>query len=156
MSATGLLEDGVNVVTNVPLYVVGDINMTSEIDRVQTGTKATDWVPVMLAGDTVTTMSNSWSDQGSRGGVSTADGRLRSGGPGSGPARAASTTQYNMLILTGVAGGGVFGPDAGEVQPVGATSGGLLGGMRLMENWSNAVHVFRGSLVLGWMPVYTQ
>jgi hypothetical protein len=25
-----------------------------------------------------------------------------------------------------------------------------------MENWGEAVHRFRGSLVLGWFPVYTQ
>jgi len=148
----GQLEDGLNFVTNVPLYIVGDVNRTSEIERVQTGRKATDWIPFMVAGDTVTTLSNSWSDHGSRWGVNTADGRLRIG---LNPIREASSTQYHMLVLTGLAASGVFvGPK--DVRNVGTSGGGLTGAMRLMENWSDAVHRFRGSLVLGWMPVYTQ
>lgn len=150
--AVGIIPDGLNVITNAPLYIVGDVNRTSEIEQVQTGQRATDWIPFMVAGDTVTTLSNSWSDHGSRWGVSTGDGRLSTG---SAPVRLASSTQYNMLILTGVAASGIFaGP--GDVSTVGASGGGITGAMRLMENWSDAAHRFRGSLVLGWFPVYTQ
>jgi hypothetical protein len=150
--AEGVIPEGLNVITNAPLYIVGDVNMTSEIEQVQTGQKATDWIPFMVAGDTVTTLSNSWSDQGSRWGVGTGDGRLS---PGFAPVRVASSTQYNMLILTGVAASGIFA-GARDVRTVGASGGGITGAMRLMENWSSAVHRFRGSLVLGWFPVYTQ
>ncbi len=153
VSAVGKLSDGLNVISNVPVYIVGDMNNTSEIDEVQTGKKATDWIPFMIAGDTITTLSNGWSDEGSRWNVSTADFAM-SKEFGKGP-RVAQSTTYNMLLLTGLPGGGVFtGP--GTVAPVGATSGGIIGGMRLMEDWRERVHRFRGSIVLGWMPVYTQ
>jgi hypothetical protein len=151
-SAEGVIPDGLNIITNAPLYVVGDVNMTSEIEQVQTGQKATDWIPFMVAGDTVATLSNSWSDHGSRWGVGTGDGRLS---VGLAPVRQASSTTYNMLVLGGVAGSGVFA-GARDVRTVGVSGGGIIGAMRLMENWAEAVHRFRGSLVLGWFPVYTQ
>jgi hypothetical protein len=152
VSAVGRIGTGLNIVSNVPVYVVGDMNMTSEIVNVQTGQKATDWIPFMIAGDTMTTLSNSWSDQGSRWAVATANGDLE---PDVRGLRRAATTQYNMLLLTGVAGSGVHTSPA-VVAPVGVSGGGLPGSMRLMEDWGDAEHRFRGSIVLGWMPVYTQ
>jgi len=147
VTAAGTLKDGLNIVSNVPVYVVGDVNKTSEIVNVQTGIKATDWIPFMIAGDTITTMSNAWSDHSARWGVFTGDFSI-------GPRRAA-TTQYNMLLLTGLAGAGVHS-SPGVVTTVARSGGGLPGSMRLMEDWRSAVHAFRGSIVLGWMPVYTQ
>ncbi len=152
VSAVGQLDDGLNIVSHLPLYVVGDMNLSSEIEEVQTGQKATDWIPVMVAGDTVTTLSNSWSDQGSRWGVEPDDAGLA---PPSASPRVASMTRYHMLVLTGLATAGGF-HGRRSIHRVGADSGGLLGALRLMEDWSEAVHQFRGSLVLGWLPVYTQ
>lgn len=146
--AVGQLDDGLNIVTHLPLYVVGDMNVTSEIDNVQTGQKATDWIPFMVAGDTVTTLSNSWSDQGSRW-------RVEPDFAGFSSQRTASSTRYHMLVLTGLATAGEF-RGLRSVQRVNDASGGLLGALRLMEDWSGANHRFRGSFVLGWMPVYTQ
>jgi hypothetical protein len=151
--ATGMVPEGLNVITNVPLYIVGDTNLSSEIEVIQSGQEPTDWVPLMVAGDTVTTMSNAWSDQGSRWGVGTNDSGLVPGNFGS--PREAVTTQYNMLVLTGLAGGGVF-TQPGVVGTLATSGGGLPGVLRLMEDWRDAVHLFRGSLVIGWMPVYTQ
>jgi hypothetical protein len=151
--ATGVIAEGLNIIANVPIYVVGDMNNASEIDAVQTGQKATDWIPFMVAGDTITTLSNGWSDHGSRWRVNPADFGM-SVEVGRSPRVALSTT-YNMLLLTGLPGGGVFAAP-GVVEPIPQTSGGLLGGMRLMEDWRAAQHRFRGSIVLGWMPVYTQ
>lgn len=149
--AVGMLDAGINFVTNVPLYVVGDVNQSSEIDAVETGKKATDWVPVMLAGDSVTTLSNGWSDEFSRWGVRTENPDLNITQAVNRPAE---TTRYNMLLLTGINGAGVY--NGKDITPVGRSGGGLPSAMRLMENWTGKQHIFRGAMVLGWMPVFTQ
>ena len=153
-SAEGRLQNGLNFITNVPIYVVGDVNQTSEVNNVQTGVKATDWVPFMIAADTVTTLSNAWDDDLSRWQVSTDDGRLASGALSI--IRPATSTRYHMLLLTGINAAGAFG--ASGIQTLAQTGGGLPNAMRLMENWdaNDATHLLRGALVLGWNPVYTQ
>ena len=153
LRATGMVPEGLNVISNVPVYVVGDTNLSSDVDNARSGVEPDDWVPLMVAGDTVTTLSNAWSDQGSRWGVSTTNSGLipnHFGAP-----RVAETTQYNLLVLTGLAGAGVHS-QPGVVSTLGISGGGLPGVLRLMEDWRDAVHLFRGSLVIGWMPVFTQ
>jgi hypothetical protein len=149
------LPRGLNFVTNMPLYTVGDVNVTSEVDEVQTGRRATDWVPVMFAADTITTLSNAWDDRQSRWNVATDDDDVL--GPlGGFRLREATTTRLHMLVLTGIVGAGFY--DGGNVVPLGRSGGGLHNAMRLMENWGgrDVVHVFRGGIVLAWNPVTTQ
>jgi hypothetical protein len=152
-SATRQLDDGLNVVTNMPMYIMGDINQTSEVNDVATGRRATDWIPVMFAADSVTTMSNAWDDEHSRWGVSTNDSDLN---VTSFTERAASTTRYTMLLLTGLVGAGSYAGGGRAINAFGTSGGGLHNVMRLMEDWRGEQHIFRGAMVLGWMPVYTQ
>ena len=152
-TAAGLIENGLNVVTNVPVYIVGDINQSSEVDEVTTGEKAEDWIPFMVGGDSVTTLSNAWDDEHSRWNVATNSLEMNVNAPF--VPRVAQSTRYHMLLLTGIVGAGVYG-GGNAISPIGESGGGLPGAMRLMENWSDAEHVFRGAIVLGWMPVFTQ
>lgn len=147
--AEGNLDAGLNVITNLPAYVVGDVNLTSETVNIQTGRKADDWIPFMIGADTVTTLSNSWSDEASR---------WSSDGFG---VPAAASTRYNFLLLSGITSSGRFSGSVdrdGRIEAINSSSGGLTGVMRLMEDWqtSEAVHSFRGSIVIGWNPVYTK
>jgi hypothetical protein len=151
-SATRQLDNGLNVVTNMPMYIAGDINQTSEVNNVETGRRAANWIPVMFASDSVTTLSNGWDDEHSRWGVSTNDGDLNVESFRERPAR---TTRYNMLLLTGLVGAGVYGGGR-DIVPTRTSGGGLHNAMRLMEDWRGERHIFRGAMVLGWMPVYTQ
>ena len=155
LSAVDRLPDGLNLISNVPVYVVGDVNQTSETNDVQTGVKATDWVPFMIGADTITTLSNSWDDDQSRWRVDTDDTRLSSGFPLT--IRPASSTRYHMLLLTGINAAGAFAAN-GAIATLAQSGGGLPNAMRLMEDWSaaGATHSLRGALVLGWNPVYTQ
>lgn len=146
-TALGQLQKGLNVITNMPAYVVGDVNQTSEMNNIATGEAAPDWIPFLIGADTVTTLSNSWSDFGSRWAVATDDFALRQGFAG---VRPASSTRYTMLLATGI-----------NVSSPGTPGGGLPGVMRLMEDWNAnfgnpTEHVFRGSIVIGWNPVYTK
>lgn len=149
------LPDGLNIITNVPAYITGDVNQTSEIIDVQTGAKATDWVPFMIAADSITTLSNAWDDDASRWDVATDDGALAP--PGDTTIRPAASTRFNMLLLTGINAAGVFVGDTSAIRNLPETGGGLPNVMRLMENWGaeSTLHQFRGAIVVGWSPVYT-
>ncbi len=151
--ASNELDEGLNVITNVPVYVVGDINQSSEIDDVETGKKAADWIPFLIGGDSVTTLSNGWNDEQSRWNVATTNGDMNPMPPFS--LRRAKDTRYNMLLLTGIVGAGVY-VGGSSIDPTGRSGGGLPSAMRLMENWDGKEHIFRGAIVLGWMPVFTQ
>jgi hypothetical protein len=154
LSAEGRLPGGLNFITNVPVYIVGDVNQTSEVNDIQTGVKATDWVPFMIAADTVTTLSNAWDDDSSRWSVETDNNNLEASG---GEIRPASSTRYHMLLLTGINAAGAFGNN-NAIATLAESGGGLPNAMRLMEDWRSegATHTLRGALVLGWNPVYTQ
>lgn len=168
---------GLSVVTNHPLFIVGDVNLTSHAFDT---TLARHWVPVLFAGDTFHPLSNDWNDRKSRWAVSTSSGQLRTGeiatnatsalepivlssengASGSYRARFAKATRYHMQILSGwglpVAGGVQTGiqnyPFFMEYWSDGGTecfaaSGGFTGGCPA---------VIYGSLVLGFYRVYTR
>jgi hypothetical protein len=110
----------------------------------------------MFAGDTVTTLSNAWDDQQSRWGVDTGDDRMIGSDRAGETLRTAATTRYHMLLLTGLVAAGVG--DAAGITALGRSGGGLQNAMRLLEDWSDrrVEHIFRGAMVLGFAPVYTQ
>ncbi|HEY1100203.1 MAG TPA: hypothetical protein VGF99_14800, partial [Myxococcota bacterium] len=68
--------------------------------------------------------------------------------------RKARNTRYTMLVLTGLVGAGAY--DGRSIRVLNESGGGLPSALRLMEDWGNRRHTFRGSMVLGWMPVFTQ
>lgn len=144
-SAVGTLPQGISIVTNLPLYVVGDVNLTS--DAFST-VAAKPWVPVLLAGDTVHPLSNFWDDARARWAESTGD-----------VDRHASVTRYNMEMLAG------WG-----MTVSGSASGGIHNFPRFLEDWGETntgdckgtgafsgacPAIITGSLVIGHSRVYT-
>jgi hypothetical protein len=56
-----ILPNGLSIVTNLPMYVLGDLN-TSSTPADSPGAYNAGWVPVMIGGDTVSILSNNWED----------------------------------------------------------------------------------------------
>jgi hypothetical protein len=132
LPSTPMLPSGLTIVTNLPVYVLGDVNLGSDPDNLA-GTSP--WVPLLVAGDIVYTQSNAWSDHEAR---------------WSKPANGNSTaeaTGYNMQVLTG------WNPTPSSSA---YWSGSLQNILRLHENWANQTMRFRGSIVVGWASVYNR
>ena len=160
------LPNGISIVTNLPAYVVGDVNITS--DAFATGNEP--WVPVLVAADVVHPLSNFWDDSRAGWAVSTASrtlssGQVRLAGGGAvvetaaGGQRRAMVTRYNMEILGGW----------GMTVP-GRASGGIHNFPRFLEDWGSGSvadckgggafspacpAIISGSIVIGHNRVYT-
>jgi hypothetical protein len=154
-----LMPQGLTIATNLPLYVVGDVNTTSEV----WGAPGTGvWSPVLMAGDTVTLLSNAWDDARSRWGLSAGSRFLCSGdlaAPSACEPRRARVTRSYMQILAGAA-----------APVVGNSDGGVQGLPRVLEDWSSGSvahcggtsafpggcpQILRGALVNGFYRVHT-
>lgn len=121
---------GLSIISNLPMYVMGDVNLASDPANLAT---TAPWVPMLVAGDLVTLLSNNWTDNLARWSVTM------------GTNRPATTTTYNMEMLAG------WLPSTTT-----AFSGGLHNFPRFMETWSNVPARIRGSLVVGWAAVFAQ
>lgn len=145
-TAVGQLPDGLSIITNLPIYVVGDVNLTS--DAWAPAGSAAHWVPVLIGGDVVHLLSNAWDDANARWAQSTAR-----------QTRVASVARYHAEILGG------WGMSVAS-----AASGGLHNFPRALEDWSSGdsgdcgglgdfsgacPSIIRGSLVIGHHRVYT-
>ncbi len=118
---------GFTVASENPVYVMGDYNASGGFG---------DYVPASIIADSVTLLSNNWSDWGSF-----ADATYVGGGT----SRTATTTWYRMAVA------------AGKVQSFenpawsGSDEYGLDGGthnfLRYLENWGGKTLHYRGSLV---------
>lgn len=117
---------GLTVATNLPVYVVGDFNTSS---NTATST-STPWIPVLVAGDQMGLGSNSWSDAWSPWNVSTSNNSA---------SRVASNTTFNAALLNGFS----------EFTDAQFNPG-------LNENWTGRTLTLRGSLSVGFHPVYYQ
>ncbi len=167
----GMLPAGLSLITNQPLYVVGDVNITSAaFDTAGT----LPWVPVLLGGDTIHPFSNAWDDRKSRWAVSTGSAQLGTGKIArvttssdtvgtrlteGGSARAAQVTRWYMQVLSGW----------GE-PVVGAPVAGIDDFPLFNENWSDGgtscggsspfiggcPAIISGSLAVGHNRVYTR
>lgn len=56
------LPKGVSIVTNLPVFTVGDVNANSDVSS----PSSTPWLPVFIAGDNYVPLSNSWNDSFAR------------------------------------------------------------------------------------------
>ncbi len=79
-----VLKKGLSVITNLPLFMTGDYNTSSNV----TSTGAKPWVAALLGGDKVFFISNAWNDRLSR----------WDQGPGA-TLRPATDTTYNTALL---------------------------------------------------------
>jgi hypothetical protein len=153
----GRLPAGLTIASNLPVYVLGDVN------RGTAPTAApTTWRPVLLAGDVVHLLSNAWDDRRSRWGVSTSDkhylssdldaeGVVVSPKPSAEPRpRVASPTWVYAALLGG------WGPSARTDAGVSHSSGGVQNFPRLLEDWRGVESTIRGSFVIAHHKVYAR
>jgi hypothetical protein len=148
-AAVGQLPLGLSIVSNLPVYVVGDVNLTSDAYAAPTSTLP--WVPVLVGGDVVHVLSNAWDDQNARWAVSNG---LQT--------RRASVTRYHMAMLGG------WGMSVGT--STNQRSGGVHNFPRALEDWSSGSAgdcrgvadfsdgcptLIHGSMVIGFARVYT-
>jgi Flp pilus assembly pilin Flp len=123
--SAGTLPTGLSVVTNLPIYTVGDYN-TSSVPN-PTASPAPPWIPALLAGDVMTILSNAWTDSNDPWDTTP-----------SSTSRIATPTTINAAIMSGITGS--FGPPL----PAG-----------LLENWKVTTPLtLNGAIVVGYNPVY--
>ena len=130
----GITANGLTIATNLPMYVMGDVNRSSDPESTD---PLDPWYPVLMAGDYVHILSNNWNDTDAEWGntlpnVSSSN-------------RDSSESFYNMEILSG------WVPTTNS-----AYSGGLHNFPRFLEDWTSTPLHIRGSLVVGWAAVYTR
>jgi len=137
-----VLPRGLTIATNLPLYTLGDVNTGSLVAGVPGTPRTVDptgpWVPVMLAGDAFTMLSNAWDDQ-SRG-----------------PAAATTclTTPTETHVVAAILAGHVQSTNFGA-----GWGGGINNFPRFMECWQAGTGVasrITGSLVIGFRSVYAR
>jgi hypothetical protein len=125
----GSLPQGLTIVSENPVYVQGDYNATSA------STWATTNVPAAIMADSVTLLSNNWTD-------------IRSfTNPTDSMQRRATTTGFRMAIVTGKT---LYFPKPASADASFGSDGGAHNFVRLLEDWDvggTVVHRYRGSLV---------
>ena len=127
----GLLDNGVGqrgltIATNLPIYILGDANMSS----VPGGDP---WVPMLVTGDVLSILSNKWKDDDAAW-----DNSL-------GTARNGKETTIHSAILSG------WTPTTSTNY-----SGGIHNFTRFLEDWAGKPLHIRGSIVVGWSAVYAR
>jgi len=145
-AALGRLPNGISIISNLPVYVVGDVNITS--DAWDDPANNRPWVPVLIGGDVVHPLSNFWDDTNARWALS--NGQQQ---------RPAMVTRYYMEMLSG------WGMSV-AAEP----SGGIHNFPRALEDWGSGTTanckgtgafstacpaIIRGSMVIGHNRVYT-
>jgi hypothetical protein len=152
-----LFPRGLTIATNGPLYTLGDVNSDSlrsdnEPETPRLDSPSGRWVPLMLAGDAITMLSNGWprdyhADH-AWGGCQAA---TCTGTPGdvrevrtcaNHPADDATATRVAAAIV------------AGQVDTASTWGGGINNFPRFLECWTDVPHVIVGSLVIGFRSVY--
>ena len=128
-----VLTKGLSIVSNIPVYIMGDFNSSSRTDN----STITPWVPSLIAGDQITFLSNGWSDINS-------SWFAFSNAPG--PAvRTAMNTTYNLSTIGGF--------NVAQ-SPWWAAAQGAHSVPAIIEDWAGKDLNYTGSIVLGFYPVY--
>lgn len=126
---------GLTVATNLPIYVVGDMNTKSVPEDgavLPQPSGSRTWIPLLLAGDVMYHASNAWQDSASPWSIRSAAYQ-----------RQATETTYNISELIG------WVPSAGGT---GGTRFHNLQGFQ--ERWGAVDHNINGSVAIGWKAVY--
>jgi hypothetical protein len=148
--AVGRLPNGLTVVSNLPVYLLGDANITSDAFAPNTE-PGTHWVPFLVGGDVVHPLSNAWDDRNARWALSNGRGDANHRNP----RRHASVTRWYIEMLSG------WGPSEG-----GGASGGIHNFPRKLEDWRTCAGIggnfsgdcpaiIVGSLIIGHAQVYS-
>lgn len=136
LRSEGTLPAGLTIATSLPLYAMGDHNLSANTEELDMGASGAQWVPMLLAGDVVTVLSNAWQDAAAPWHQRIQDTFFL---------RRATTTTLNVAIMGGwtMTRGGVY-------------SGGVENLLRINESWQNQTLRLRGSLVISHNAVYDQ
>jgi hypothetical protein len=129
-----VFAQGLTLATNLPAYIVGDTNTSSDTSSVA----AAPWVPTLLASDQLTLLSNGWDDANSHWDVATGS-----------IVKTGTNTTYNVSIF------------AGSAATTSTTwNGGLENLPRYIERWlvgaTTQTAKVRGSIVMGFNSVYAR
>jgi hypothetical protein len=134
------LPNGLSIVTNLPVMVVGDLNIDSDPFN-----PANPWTPVMIGGDALYHVSNNWDDANApwAGVLPERD--------AAGMSRLATETTYNAAWLTGWT----------VTEPTGAIhSGGIQNITRYLEEWNPGTGTITqnltGAFLVGYASVHTR
>jgi hypothetical protein len=151
--APAILPDGLSIVTNGPMYVLGDVNTSSLVagspDPVPGTPRIIDasgpWVPMLLAGDAVTLLSTNWQDQiGDRAfGSATPLPQITTCSTN---AASAAFTAGPTTVISAIL--------AGHVETGSTIGGGINNFPRFLECWSGVRSRIIGSMVIGFRSVY--
>jgi hypothetical protein len=135
-----LLPKGLTIASNLPVYVVGDVNVETT-PQLAPGAPATGdrFVPVMIAGDRIVRLSTAWDDRLSRWGA-----------PAAVFVRRATETRHHFAVFAGTA--------LSEATTALRDSG-IENFMRYNEIWQTAAGAevtahFFGSMVVGFGTVF--
>lgn len=129
--STVAFPKGLTISTNLPVYLMGNTNQNA----------AVNWVPMQVAGDSLTLLSNAWTD-----GVLNPGGRVDWASTAqltTTGIRDAAPTSYRVAIFAG----------APRATPSNA-NGRLLNFPRFMEHWQNIPCVIQGAMVDGFNSVF--
>lgn len=144
-----VLPLGLTIVSNLPVYVLGSLNTTSGAGATTTvlgdlpsQSGATPWSPMLIGGDTISLLSNSWTDDFA---------------PWNVPVR--SYYDRRIPVNTQLNGAFLYGWAEAALNPASGTGcrEELTYSIRLHEKWSNAAGIqreIRGSIFVGWNSVY--
>ncbi len=114
---------GLTVATPQPIYIQGDYNVSTNATPVNLGTtNTTQTFPAAILADAITVLSGNWSDANANKGIGN---------------RKATDTTINAAFLAGI------------VQTItGQYSGGVENYPRFLEDWSNHIFTYNGSMVV--------
>jgi hypothetical protein len=132
----GILPRGLSIATNLPMYVLGDVNVDTVPQLAPGAPPANDYfVPVMLAADRITRHSNAWNDANARWGLPMAIFE-----------RIPTLTTHHFEVFSGWA--------QSEVS-TGFHDDGIENFMKYNERWSGSIQArYFGAMVAGFASVY--
>jgi hypothetical protein len=129
-----VLPKGLTIATNLPAYILGDYNTSSDVSSAG----AANWVPALVAADFVSELSNNWDDTRSFWQHTNANAYV---------ARPATNTTFNTSILAGYVVRATNGGGSDSADGINTFT-------RYNEAWDGITHYVNGSLVVGFSSVY--
>jgi len=147
-----ILPRGLSIVTNGPMYVLGDVNTSSLVAAVPDPVPGTPrmidpagpWVPMLVAGDAVTLLSTNWQDQVGDRAFGVAPVQFNSGCNDA--AKPASVSATQTTVVSAIL--------AGHVETGTSIGGGINNFPRFLECWSGVRSRIIGSMVIGFRSVF--
>jgi len=130
---SSVFKKGLSIITNMPVYVLGDMNNDSTpfSDETLPASGSGEWIPLLIGGDVMYHMSNAWVDNRANWATYSRENDRR-----------AIVTTFNIAELIGwvPSHGGVGGTRFHNLQGY-------------LEDWGGVNHNINGSVAIGWKAV---